>query len=61
MEDRDAATALVAVVGALGRRMLRIAVWHALSSSEKADAAEALPRTAFGDGPIPCAISGEPA
>lgn len=50
-DDREAGSALEAVVGALGRRVLRLAACHGTFTPDETDAAERLLVEAFGDGP----------
>ncbi len=50
-DDRDAGSLLEAIVGAIGRRMLRLAACHGTSHDAEADAAERLLIQHFGDGP----------
>ena len=50
-DDDDSPSVLVAVVRALGRRMVRLAARHGSDSDREADAAERLLVEAFGQGP----------
>lgn len=52
-DDHEAASPAAALVGALGRRMLRIAAWRSADGPGEVDAAEERLRTAFGSGPVP--------
>ncbi len=59
-DDHEAASPAAALVGALGRRMLRIAAWRSAEEAGEVDAAERRLRAAFGSGPPPPRPPGPP-